>query len=106
MLCAVGLIVMALVGMASAHADPWAFFHSETVIQFGCSVSEVQMSVNGVGRSEAVWEAMARAKRKPPGEDWAMTVGIFPQNLKGRHAAEKACSKWMDEAAQRLRRAH
>jgi hypothetical protein len=77
----------------------WTYFHPELITAFSCSVSEVQLMVNGSPRSEAVWEATAKAKRKGE-EDWAMTVGMFSLTLKGRHEAEKACSKWMDQASE------
>lgn len=89
------LLLLTPVGLC---ADQWEYFHPTLITAFSCSVSEVQMIVNGSPHSDAKWEAQAKAKRK--GEpDWAMTVGMFPLTLKGRHEAEKACSKWMDQAS-------
>ena len=98
------LIVFLLCGGTLVTADAWDFFHPGFVINYRCSVSEVQMTLNGVSRSEAVWEAQASAQRKAE-PNWSMTVGIFPLTLKGRHAAEKACSRWMDEASKRVKQA-
>jgi hypothetical protein len=99
------LIVVFVLAAVSAHADQWnwEYFHPTLVTAFGCSVSEVQMIVNGSEHSNAVWEATAKAKRKGE-QDWAMTVGIFPVTLKGRHEAEKACSHWMDQAQEIVRK--
>lgn len=99
------LVALGAYCVLPARADQWAFFHPELVTQFSCTVSEVRMSLNGTGQSDAVWEAEATAQRKAA-LDWGITVGIFPLNLKGRHAAEKACSKWMDEASKRVKQAH
>jgi hypothetical protein len=99
------LVLLVGSGAVAARADQWAFFHPELVTQFSCTVSEVRMSINGTGQSDAVWEAEASATRKAE-TDWGMTVGVFPLNLKGRHAAEKACSRWMDGASKRVTQAH
>lgn len=97
-LCA--LLLLTPMGLC---ANAWEYFHPELITAFSCSVSEVQMMVNGSPHSDAVWEAQAKAKRKGE-EDWAMTVGIFPLTLKGRHEGEKACSRWMDQASELVRK--
>ena len=91
------LVALLLCASVAVCADGWEYFHPTLVTAFSCSVAEVQMQVNGSPRSNGVWEATAKAKRKGE-QDWAMTVGVFPVTLKGRHEAEKACSKWMDQA--------
>jgi hypothetical protein len=99
------LCVLFLFAPMALRADQWnwTYFHPELITAFSCSVSEVQMVVNGSPHSDAVWEAQAKAKRKGEG-DWAMTVGVFPLTLKGRHEGEKACSKWMDQAQEIVRK--
>jgi hypothetical protein len=96
-------VLLLLASMAPcSDKENWEYFHPVLVTAFSCSVSEVQMIVNGSPHSDAVWEATAKAKRKGE-QDWAMTVGIYPATLKGRHEAEKSCSKWMDQASAMVR---
>jgi hypothetical protein len=84
-------------------SDGWKYFHPENVSQFGCVSEVVQLAVRGQP-SQDVWKAGAYAHRNEE-PDWAMTVGFFPPDQKGRHQAEKACSKWMDEAIKRVKAA-
>lgn len=98
------LAVVLLVGISVSGADQWAYFQPELVTEFRCSVIEAEYVVNGTGRGDLVWEATGKAKRKG-GPDWEMTVGVFPPTLKGRHSAEKSCSRWMDEASKRVKAA-
>lgn len=93
-----------LLAATTAGADQWTFFYPELVESFSCTVSRVEMIEHG-GQGRDVWQALASARRDPKAGQWEMTVGLFPPTVKGRHGAEKACSKWMDEASQRVRAA-
>lgn len=96
------LILLALVG--TAFADQWTFFYPESVTEFRCKVALVELSANGMARGEDKWEAEASATRKGV-PNWAMSIGMFPPNQRGLHSAEKACSKWVDEARKRVKAA-
>jgi len=86
-------------------ADAWTYFYPESVIRMTCSVQLVDMSASG-GPRQDVWQADAHADRnnKELG-NWEMTIGFFPPTVKGRHQAERECSKWMDAAGKRVRAA-
>jgi hypothetical protein len=93
---------LAFAGYASA--DAWTYFYPEAVTSLSCTTRPVQLQAAGAKESQSVWEAEAHAERNDKSlGSWSMTVGVFPQNLKGRHAAEKSCSKWMDEASKRVK---
>lgn len=97
--------VRAVLVLALALAsDPWAYFQPENVTRFVCKVSDVQLQAVGEKVSHPMWEAEASATRKD-GTTWGMVIGEFPPTTRGRHAAEKACSKWMDEASKRIKSA-
>lgn len=97
------MLALALVG--TARGDQWTFFYPAEVTQLSCSVQDVVEYPS----NQEVFQASAHAKRSPE-PDWTMTVGQFPIDRKhpekSRHEAEKACSKWMDQAGQRVRKAH
>jgi hypothetical protein len=93
-----------LLACLSAQADAWTFFHPETVKSLTCKVELSEMQAIGTA-SHDVWLASASATRTKEEGNWTMTVGEFPPSEKGRHDAEKACSRWMDEASKRIRRA-
>jgi hypothetical protein len=92
-----------LLACLSARGDAWTFFHPESVKTLTCKV-ELSAMQHASGASYEVWLATATATREKE-DTWQMTVGEFPPSEKGRHDAEKACSKWMDEASKRVRRA-
>lgn len=102
-------IALLMIGTAvPSGADQWSFFHAETVVKYGCTVEEITHEIFGANseRLENRWQAEAYAERT--GEPrWQMTVGEFPvepkRPEKGRHQAEAACSKWMDEATKQVR---
>jgi hypothetical protein len=96
--------LVCLMLLASAHADQWDFFHPESVIKVSCKVEETDYMIQGEAR-RAVFMAEAKADRKDRLGVWSMTLGIFPPTLKGRHGAERVCSKWMDEAGKRIKKA-
>ena len=85
-------------------SDPWAYFQPENVTRFVCKVSDVQLQTVGEKVSHPMWEAEATATRKD-GSLWGQVIGEYPLTTRGRHRAEKACSKWADEATRRVRRA-
>lgn len=60
------------------------------------------MQEHGVGDTRQVWQAEAAAERKDR-EKWAMSIGEFSHTIKGRHAAEKTCTRWMDQATKRIK---
>lgn len=91
------LILFVLLFGSCAHCDEWTFFHPESVKSFGCRVLPIDLAVNGSNQRVMIWEAEARAERND-GTAWLYDVARFPLDLKGRHKAEKACSKWMDVA--------
>ena len=97
------LFVFLLVSIA-AYADRWTYFHPETVLSFSCKITDVVQEPYGEHVQREVWEAQASAKRQGQ-PDWGMSLAQFPLTLKGRHDAEKACSKWMDEASKRVKAA-
>ena len=87
-------------------ADEWNYFAPVRVTKLSCRTERVRHDAAGIDptREELVWQAEAFAERRDePG--WSKIVAIFPSNLKGRHAAEKACSQWMDEATKCVQRA-
>lgn len=87
-------------------AGEWNYFDPVRVTKLGCRTERVRHDPigNGPTHEELVWQAEAFAERRDePG--WSKIVAIFPSNLRGRHAAEKACSQWMDEATKRVQRA-
>lgn len=91
--------------MALNHDDAqWEFFHPESVTQISCKVEQVNVSGRGEASRDA-FMAEAKAKRKNGEGDWGMTIGQFPVSLKGRHEAERVCSKWMDQAMKRMKAA-
>lgn len=94
------LLLLALVG--TAFADRWTYFYPESVTEIRCKVQRVEMSVNGMARGEDKWQAEAQADRRGM-PNWAMQIGLFPPTHSGRHAAEKVCSKWLDEADKRMK---
>lgn len=85
-------------------ADQWTFFHPETVLGLSCTARQVFAAAYGEKGHDA-WQAEAHAVRKAGEGDWSSVIGEFPSNVKGRHAAEKACFKWMDEASKRVKAA-
>lgn len=97
---------------SSSSDSMWTFFHPEVVTTMNCTIEEVQkvqVDQNGGptgNKSETVWMAEARASRsiKELG-DWGLTLGYFQLTEKGRHQAEKVCSRWMDEASRRVKAA-
>lgn len=91
---------------AFLHADRWSFFYPQAVTHISCSARLIsQADAQGIYYDK--WEAEAKAKRNDPTMgDWAMTVAIYPGTQNGRHQAEKACSKWFDEASRRVQKAH
>ena len=96
--------VLALCLVGTAQADQWTFFHPESVKTFGCRVVLTDMQINGEPSTrQDQWEAEATAVRTDG--SWAFSLGFFPPNPKGRHQAEKVCSKWVDEAEKRVRKA-
>lgn len=83
----------------------WTFFHPEAVTNLSCKVQMVSMQ-HGPEKSGEAWVADATATRNDPSlGDWHATIAEFLPNVKGRHSAENACSKWMDEASKRVRAA-
>lgn len=103
LLVAAKLLSLCLVGTASA--DQWTFFHPEMVKTYGCKVAVLDMQINGSSERHDVWEAAATAMWTD-GTQWQYTLAVFPLTLKGKHQAEKACFKWMDEAEKRVKAAH
>lgn len=100
------VVACALCGSVVAHADAWEFFHAETVTKLSCSVVMVESSSHESGTSVSFWEALARAERNDRSlGTWSMTIAEYPQTLKGRHLAERACSRWMDDASKRVKAA-
>lgn len=99
------IMAMVIITARIAHADQWEFFYPQTVSTYGCRVSSVESRPIGGEVWQMAWSATAWAKRsdKQLG-DWEMNLGRFPATSKGRHQAEKLCSKWQDEAEQKVRR--
>ena len=96
-------IVLAVLLLSSvANADQWTFFYPEMVKTFACRVEVVNFVAHGTGAGTDKFTANAYAERDPSVGRWDMQIGVFPLGLKGRHQAEKACSKWMDEATKRV----
>lgn len=87
-----------------ARADQWTYFHPELVRKYGCTVSETEVVLNGTSHGEFNWDATAYAERADHTR-WEQEVGRFPFTVKGRHQAQKVCSKWQDEAEKRVRKA-
>lgn len=93
-------LALSAVGFA---ADRWDTFQADKVLAFSCSVESIALQLNGSSYVKEIYEARASAKRMGLPE-WNLTIGEFPSTLDGRHKAEKACSKWMDEAQKRVTR--
>jgi|SRR5579871_149984 len=88
------------------NADEWNYFDPIRVTKLGCRAERVRHDAAGARplHEHLVWQAEAFAERADePG--WSKIVAVFPSNIRGRHAAEKACSQWMDEATKRVHRA-
>lgn len=83
-------------------ADRWTYFHAESVLSVTCKVQAVESHTNGSSESHPRWIATASAERSVDGR-WEMMLGEYPPTSKGRHQAEKDCSRWMDEAGKRMR---
>lgn len=86
-------------------SDRWGFFHPELVTSMSCRVEQVSFAKYGESGVRLSWIAEAMAERKDNAGTWQMTIAEFPPTLKGRHQAEKECSKWMDEASKRVKAA-
>lgn len=99
------LIAWLLFSAATLLADEWEFFYPESVRSFGCTAKQVSSVPYGEHRAVDIWQAEAHASRDKQFGNWDMTIGAFPPTTKGRHQAEKACSKWMDEASKRVKAA-
>lgn len=95
-----GLIMLAGFVIAAGAGDIWAYFHPEQVTSFGCKVTDTEISYNGVATGDLIWQATAFADREH--DKWAMEIGRYAHTTKGRHAAERACMKWQDEAEKRV----
>ena len=103
------LILMVCIGGMQCwgqKADQWNYFDPTRVTKLGCRAEQVRHDPAGIGsvHEEVVWEAEAFADRMNEPR-WSKILAMFPSNLKGRHAAEKACSQWMDEASKRVHHA-
>jgi hypothetical protein len=97
------LLLLSICCALPAMADRWTFFYPEAVTSTKCGIQLVSMHVNGSGVYADSWEALASAKRNDPSMgSWSMVAGMFPPTLKGRHQAEKVCSRWLDESAKRI----
>jgi hypothetical protein len=96
------LVVLWLCSLA--RADQWEFFHPELVRKYGCYVRQVDLQANGMDHGTMIWDAEAFADRADQSH-WIYEVARYPLTLKGRHQAEKACSKWTDDAEKRVRKA-
>lgn len=94
-------MVALLVGVS--RADQWEFFYPQTVTTFGCRVASIESRPIGGEKWQMAWGATAWARRTDKAlGDWEMKIGEFPATTKGRHQAEKVCSKWQDEAEKRV----
>jgi hypothetical protein len=83
-------------------SDQWTFFHPEVVREYSCAVQVVTVMDHSMASPRQAWTARAHAERDSMIGSWEMIIGVFPYTLKGRHEAEKICSKWMDEASTRV----
>lgn len=102
----IGMLWIVLMLALDAYADQWTFFYPETVTAFGCRSELVSQRISGTGVYADAWEARAHASRNDKSlGDWSMSLAAYPPTLKGRHQAEKVCSKWMDEASKRVKKA-
>jgi hypothetical protein len=95
-----GSSVLALALLATtAHADQWTFFHPEAVTQLSYRVVLVDTTGTGEAGMHEQYMCEVHAKRNDPSlGNFDFTEGYYPPTEKGRHAADKACSKWMDKA--------
>ena len=83
-------------------SDQWTLFHPEFVREYSCAVQVVSFIDHSTAPPRQAWTAKAHADRDSILGSWEMIIGVFPYTLKGRHEAEKTCSKWMDEASIRV----
>lgn len=94
------VVLLLLLGSAGA-SDVWAYFHPEAVLSYSCDIQ--QANVGGIkGDTQLYWILTVRATRKPDYGDWAMSLGYYPPNPKGRTHAMKDCNQWMNEAEKRV----
>jgi hypothetical protein len=120
LIVAVAIIVAML--CIQSRADQWTYFYPEHVTAMSYKVSEVTLEINGVGTTGTAWQCNAYAIRDDPSlGNWTMPVATYrwpdvgktPQDKakaekeirKLRHKADAACSKWLDEASARVRKA-
>lgn len=98
--------LLALLCSVALAQGRWEFFYPASVTSLKCATEAVELEVHGSGVIQHVYQATAHAQRNDKSlGNWSMTIATYPQTLKGRHEAEKACSKWMDEASKRVKAA-
>lgn len=101
------VVVACAISSFAGDSGRWDFFHAEAVTSLNCTVQSVmQYPFGDKSAGYANWQAEASAKRNDKSlGDWEATIARFPSTLKGRHDAERACSRWMDEASKRVKAA-
>lgn len=90
--------LLAITLVIPANTDEWTFFHPELVTKLSYRV--ILADVSGMqGAAEEKYLCEVHADRSDPEVgNFDFTAGYFPPTVKGRHQAEKVCSKWMDKA--------